>query len=414
MEKPFVSILIPVYNGADMVKRCLESVLRLDYPRFDICVLDDRSSDGTPEKIKRDFPEVRVHLNTRRFGFGSSLNQGIKLVNGEVIALVNVDAWVDTEWLKVLVAVLTSNSRIALVGSKIMEPDGKTLQHAGAWVEPSGFTQHFGRGEPDNGQYDTVKECDYVCAAAVAFKRDLFEQVGGFDPRFWPIYFEDVDLAFRLRKKNYQVLYVPHARVWHLENVTWGKGSRKYFYRYHKSRIQFVYQWLLKQNGLWNQLKLEWQVFRKPWPLLVRFCWIGAFFSASLKTLLEEPNHQRAVVSFNHSSESQGDLGYMNQSYDSIMPPREPTWKYWFRRFVGRVIGYYLVRQRNFNARVVRLFNDLQKKIERMEEIENRQKRIEQQLNQISEQLKELHQRQIALLTYLCESLEKSIEEKGK
>ena len=428
-----VSILVPVYNGADMVERCLDSLLKLDYPTFEIWVLDDRSSDDTVSRVCSSFPKVNVYRNPKHKGFGASLNNGVKLCRGEIIALVNVDAWVDSQWLRRLVDVLVSDPKIALVGSKILEPDGKTLQHAGAWVEPSGFTQHFGRGEVDHGQYDILKECEYVCAAAVAFKRDLFEQVGGFDPRFQPIYFEDVDLAWRLRGKNYQVLYVPAAIVWHLENVTWGKGSRKYFYRYNRSRIQFIYKWLIKQNGVRKQLRLEWESFRKPWPFSIRLCWIGAFLTASCRSFFHKISASKDDFKKKESMIQQ-DLRYINEFYDLLKCEYYPLaetphnmkkhlWRYWVRRFVGRVIGYYLVRQRDFNLALARLMNDSSQRLNQLEdqylrvidrtdqlnheitELKDLQEKNTEQLSQLVGQIRKLQRLQESLLTYLCESL---------
>jgi len=411
---PSVSILVTVYNGSETVVRCLDSLLKLDYPNFDIWILDDDSTDDTVEKVRLHFSQIHLHCNLRRLGFGPSLNNGVRLSQGEIIGLVNVDAWVDSQWLKSLVTVLTSDPLVALAGSKVLEPDGNILQHAGAYVALSGFTQHYGRGEADRGQYNQIRECDYICAAAVVFKRDLFEKIGGFDRRFYPIYFEDVDLCFRLREKGYKVLYVPQAIAWHMESAASGKASRKYFYRYHKSRLQFVFKWLLKDNGLWRQLQLEWEVFRKPWPLGVRLAWIGAFFAAVWRTMKFHLFCHNQLPPLGGEGWARGanphqDLLNINQSYDTFTVPKERTLKYWIRHFVGRVIGYYIIRQREFNTSVVRLFNHSHGKMDR---IETQQQQITQQLNQLSDQLKKLQKRQESLLSYLCETLDST--EQGK
>ncbi len=406
---PFVSIVVPVYNGAETIEKCLDSLLHLDYPHFDIWVLNDCSTDDTTRLVQQYFPKVHLHQNDKRRGFGASLNRGIRLTKGEVSAFVNVDAWVDSQWLKELVFVLSSHSNVGVVGSKIFDPDGETLQHTGAYIAASGFTQHFGRGEREIEKYNTVRDCDYVCGAAVAFRRNVFETLGGFDERFYPCYFEDVDLCAQLRERGYQVLYVPKAVVWHCENITWGKASRGYFYHYNKNRLQFVFKWLVKRNGFFKQIQLEWDIFRKPWPYGFRFVWIGAFFSAIVRTVTFLMTDKVSDYKKQQPSTLHEHLSYVNHSYDPFILPKKGLFKNWLRRLVARVIGYYVVRQRDFNVSVVCICNDFHQRLER---IELQQKQVHEELQNLNSQMSKIQKRQEALLNYLSSSFESLCKEK--
>ena len=235
-----VSVIIPAYNAGKVISDCLKSVLNVDRDNFDITVIDDNSSDDTNVIIRNNYPQVRVLRTKRNSGFANAVNFGIGQTDGSIIALLNMDTIVDKMWLRPLINALVSDKSVGLVGSKILYPDGITLQHAGGLFRENGVSLHIGKGERDIGQYDVIREVDYVCGASIAFRRDILKRVGFFDREYKPLYYEDADFAYRIRKHGYKVLYIPKSKLIHKENVSTGGLSDTFYYFYHRNRLRFV------------------------------------------------------------------------------------------------------------------------------------------------------------------------------
>jgi GT2 family glycosyltransferase len=176
----------------------------------------------------------------RNLGYAGGANLGWQESSGQVLALLNQDAIPQPDWLAALIAAL-EDPTVGVAGSKILELDGVTLQHAGAhfdWPLVEGL--HHGRGEQDTGQYDEPCEVEFVTGTALAARRDVLEQIGFMDEGFYPGYFEDVDLCLRARRAGYRVIYVPSAAAIHHESVSFmqtpsGKGPLVY-----RNRLRFV------------------------------------------------------------------------------------------------------------------------------------------------------------------------------
>lgn len=240
IELPLVSIIIPNYNGEKTIKDCLQSIYLLDYSKFEVILVDDASMDNSISVIHEFSHRLRIIKNTVNRGFARTINRGIRESKGEVVVLLNMDTVVKKDWLSELVKVLISDERIAIVGSKILDPDDKTIQHAGGLIRDNALTVHIGRGEIDNGQYNRIREVDYICGASLGFRKSLLRDIGYLEEDYSPLYYEDTDLAFRARKKGYKVVYVPDSILVHNENFSTGGLTAKFYYFYHKSRIRFA------------------------------------------------------------------------------------------------------------------------------------------------------------------------------
>ena len=157
---PLVSVIIPNYNGEKVIKDCLKSVYSSDYPDFEVILVDDASKDHSTSLIQSLFPVTKIIRNSRNIGFARTVNRGIKESSGEIFVLLNMDAVVRRDWLSELVRSLTSDEKIGIVGSKILDHDERTIQHAGGLIGRNGISFHIGRGEIDVGQYDKLSEVD--------------------------------------------------------------------------------------------------------------------------------------------------------------------------------------------------------------------------------------------------------------
>ncbi len=219
---PRVSVIIPVYDKLDYTLACLDSIARwMPAAAIEVLVVDDGSTDGTPGSLSaRD--DIRYLRNSENLGFVGSCNRGAREARGTFLFFLNNDTIVLDGWLDALVATFDGLPDAGLVGSKLIYPDGR-LQEAGGIVWEDGSAWNWGRlGDPRSPRYNFLRDVDYCSGAAAMIRRDRFLELGGFDERFAPAYYEDTDLAFALRERGLRVLYQPRSQIVHYEGVTCG------------------------------------------------------------------------------------------------------------------------------------------------------------------------------------------------
>lgn len=228
-----VSIVIPVYNQFDYTKLCLQSILNntTDIP-YEIIIADDCSCDET-RNIFEHVDNVKIVRNEENMGFLKNCNQATKRAVGKYILLLNNDTQVQQNWLTYLLETIEKNQEIGLVGSKFIYPDG-SLQEVGGIVYSDASGYNYGRNDnPNKLCYNYLKEVDYISGASILLKKTLWDELGGFDDFFSPCYYEDTDLAFRVRyDKGLKVVCDPRSIVVHFEGKSCGTdlaaGMKKY------------------------------------------------------------------------------------------------------------------------------------------------------------------------------------------
>ena len=237
---PLVSLIIVNWNGLTLLKEYLPSILATDYPNYEVIIVDNGSTDGSIDYVTQNF-EIKVIANTRNLGFAGGNNVGLKAASGEICVLLNTDVAVRSTWLKELVTAIQSNPQAGIAGCKILFPDGKTLQHAGAKLQyPSADPYHYGFGEKDRGQFEEVREVEYVTGAAMAIKAETLAKVGYLDETFFPAYYEETDYCVRARQQGYKIIYVPGSVVIHHQSATAGKNNPLRLRAFHTNRLRFV------------------------------------------------------------------------------------------------------------------------------------------------------------------------------
>jgi len=231
-EEVDVSIIIPVFNQSEYTHACLSSLQAAqEQPRFEVIVVDDCSTDSTPE-VMAQIRGVVYLRNDSNSGFIASCNTGAKTARGKYLVFLNNDTLVKPGWLTALLDTFKEERRAGIVGSKLLYPDGR-LQEAGGiiWQDASGW--NYGKfDDPGKPEYNYLRDVDYCSAAALMVPKALFESAGGFDSRYAPGYYEDTDLAFKVRQVGYRVLYQPLSEVIHHEGATGGTdistGAKKH------------------------------------------------------------------------------------------------------------------------------------------------------------------------------------------
>jgi len=261
-DTPVVSIIVPVYNQLHHTWNCLKALAETaGSVSFEVIVVDDGSSDDTASAVPR-IDGVRFHKNPQNLGFIGACNVGAALARGKYLFFLNNDTAVQNGWLEPLLRTYQEFDRVGLVGSKLIYPDGR-LQEAGGIVFKDGSGWNFGRFDhPDDPRYDYPREADYCSGAAILIEKGLFERFGGFDSLYKPAYYEDTDMAFKVRAAGLRVMYQPASRVVHFEGISSGTDLTSGIKRYQVvNQTKFLDRWqseLLLQpeptdhGGIWR------------------------------------------------------------------------------------------------------------------------------------------------------------------
>jgi GT2 family glycosyltransferase len=226
------SIVIPVFNKAELTRNCLET-LRATLEGAgtgEVIVIDNASSDETPEMLE-SFPWVRVVRNERNLGFAGANNQGARLATGRFLVLLNNDTQGLPGWLAAMLRV-AADPQVGVVGARLLYPDD-TIQHAGVVVAGAFFgrtafspfhTSH--RVPAEDRTVTTRREYQIVTGACMVTPRELYLELGGLDETYWNGY-EDVDYCLKARERGLAVVYEPAAKLYHFESQSGAQRFRK-------------------------------------------------------------------------------------------------------------------------------------------------------------------------------------------
>ncbi len=239
-----VSVVLVNYRGAADTITCLQAFDDVDWPadRLELIVVDNDSGDGSAEQIRAAVPGAVVIESGSNSGFAGGCNLGVAHATGEYVAFLNNDARPDRSWISAAVDVLEADATIGSVASKVLDWDGKLIDYV------DGSLTWFGMGykreveKPDQGAWDTAKDVLFGTGAALFVRAELYREVGGFDERFF-MFYEDVDLGWRLNLLGHRVRYVPSSVAFHRHHVTMKKfGSFRESYLLERNALLCMYK----------------------------------------------------------------------------------------------------------------------------------------------------------------------------
>jgi len=298
MYNPKVSIIILNWNGWKDTIECLESLYQINYPNYDIIVIDNGSEDESISKIK-DYCEGKLEIksnffdysknnkpirifectegelelcyrkisenkfidppnkklilikNRKNYGFAEGNNIGIRFAlkhfDSDYILLLNNDTVVDKTFLGELLSVAKSNDKIGVAGPKIYYYDYKgrkdVINFAGEKINfYTSRGKRFGRFEIDEGQHDEIRENDKIDGSCMLIKREVVEKVGMFDPIYFA-YWEEADLCMRIKNTGFKLMYAPKARIWHKIGVSWDTYFTYFIIYHYLVRNRLIFMW---------------------------------------------------------------------------------------------------------------------------------------------------------------------------
>jgi GT2 family glycosyltransferase len=218
-DLPLVSILVLNWNGEGVIRQSLEAVRKLTYPNKEEIVIDNDSTDGSLEIIRKEFPEFQLLSNSANLGFAGGMNRGIREAKGNLILLYNNDAVAHPDSLSILVERALSNKSVGLVGGLIMfcNPPNVIWSQGGIFDPLTGTIWSEGLGQVISGNlpFKPMEDVDYLSGCVLLIKSEVIEKIGLFDEGFF-MSGDDIDFCLRARRAGYKCTLDPSALVWHM------------------------------------------------------------------------------------------------------------------------------------------------------------------------------------------------------
>ena len=233
--EPLVSVIILNYNAGNLLAECIESVLKTDYEKFEIIIVDNDSKDDSVDRCKEKFRDVQIIENKKNLGYCEGNNVGIRNAKGEFIAILNPDTVVDSNWLRELI------NGYKTFGDGMYQPrflttdDHKILQGTGNMIHLFGFGFARNKGDIDKGQFNRPERIGYASGTCLFTSKKIMEKLDMFDS-FLFAYHDDLDLCWRAALEDIKSYYIPSSIVYHPPEGYTFKWNNFKFYLLERNR----------------------------------------------------------------------------------------------------------------------------------------------------------------------------------
>ena len=264
-----VFVLILSYNGKHLLEECLPSVLGMDYPNFEVVVIDNGSSDTTQEFLRGVYPQVQTVVISPNVGYARGFNAGLEYAaerGAEYFLIMNNDTVIDRGALSALTETAIANDRAGFVSGKVLFFDcPDVLQTVGKCEHPILWNGgEIGWGEKDIGQYECVSERIFADDVYTLVNRNVYDEIGGYDAEFF-LQCEEWDWQLRAKKLGWRIYYTPSAKLWHRGGATTG-GLGSPISRYFLNR-----NWIVVMAKHADRSRFVRYYIWEGWRVLIRF-----------------------------------------------------------------------------------------------------------------------------------------------
>ncbi len=249
MIYPLVSIISINYNSLDDTLEFLASLKEITYPSVEVIIVDNASRINPKEKVLASYPDTKVIVSEKNLGFAGGNNLGIAEAKGKYVLFLNNDTLLPPSFLQPLVEFMESTPDAGMASPKVVFPDIKTIQYAGA-KRVSAYTgrgERIGLFQTDIGQYDKIYKTDLGHGAALIVPRKVIDEVGPM-PELYFLYYEEHEWCEKVKSKGYNMYYVGTSMVVHKESVSVG-GEESYTKVYFINRNRLLFM-LRNSSGL--------------------------------------------------------------------------------------------------------------------------------------------------------------------
>ncbi|MBQ8464105.1 MAG: glycosyltransferase family 2 protein [Prevotella sp.] len=259
-----VAIVILNWNGAEMLRQYLPGVLNYSRDEGTVYVADNASTDDSVSLLREHFPEVRLILLDKNWGFAEGYNRALAQVDAEYYLLLNSDIEVTHHWLTPLLQFMDSHPRVAACQPKLLSIFHRDqFEYAGAaggYLDRLGYPfcrgRIFSTVEQDNGQYDQPCAIHWATGAALLVRASIYKEVGGLDSRFFA-HQEEIEMCWRMRIRGYQIYCVPDSEVYHVGGGTLPTSNPMKTYLNFRNNLTMLYK-CLPQSDLRRVMRLRW------------------------------------------------------------------------------------------------------------------------------------------------------------
>lgn len=244
---PLVYIIILNWNGWQDTVACVESCESLSWPNYRVIIVDNDSSDGSEDILRRHFPELEIIQTGENLGFAGGNNAGIRRAfehGADYVWLLNNDTVVDSLSLTTMVNAMEATPLAAIAGSMVYYHDTprKIWFAGGNWEKGRLRLRHRGAYQLDDGQFDEPCELGSVTGCSMLIRASVLQKIGLLDESYF-LYWEDTELCARAGVKNCKIIFVPSSHVWHKVSSTTQAGSELQYYYHTRNGLQFLWRY---------------------------------------------------------------------------------------------------------------------------------------------------------------------------
>jgi len=250
-DYPLVDIIIPHYNGKDILENCLASLEKATYPNINVCVVDNGSTDNSVIEAKKRFGGITILNPGKNLGYAGGCNYGYEKTSAKYVIFLNNDTEHEPDWITHLVDFAETHPEVAALQPKILSIQERNIGKkvfdyagaAGGMLDCLGFPYAYGRImddiEEDRGQYNQPRQIFWASGAAMFLRREVTEKIGVFDEEFFA-HMEEIDLCWRLQIAGYKIYNQPQSEVYHYGGATLKSGSEKKVFLNHRNNLFMI------------------------------------------------------------------------------------------------------------------------------------------------------------------------------